>query len=177
MTATIHAHPPRDEVDAQFPFAEYMKTSAGSSDMVVNGSVSPVVFAINATPTYDTYIASISILIADAGAKLNLFGALAALTNGCDIEWDTQDFGTRPILMDIKQNLDLYRLSDQVPSIVDLSGSGADAVNVRLDLKTAFNVGYGVRLRKGTKDKLTFTINDNLAGITTMNALALGFDF
>ena len=78
---------------------------------------------------------------------------------------------------EIKVNLDLYRMTPQSPQIIDLSGGGADAISVFIKLKELFLLPFGVRLKRGTKEKLTWTINDNLTGITSFDIRANGMEF
>jgi len=43
-----------------------------------------------------------------------------------------------------------------------------------MDLKETFGLMYGLRLRRGTRDKLEFAVNDALAGLITFNIIAYG---
>ena len=43
-----------------------------------------------------------------------------------------------------------------------------------IDVAETFGMPYGLRLRKGTKDNLTFVVNDNLSGLTTFDIVAYG---
>jgi len=43
-----------------------------------------------------------------------------------------------------------------------------------LDFSTIFGMPWGFRLRKGTTDKLTFTVRDNLSGLDQFDAIAYG---
>ena len=171
---TIAQYPAISEARTALPYRSFFLNDV-SNDMRVDGSTTNVVFSIIADGDYDYYIKSINVEIADAGAKFNLFGALAALTNGVKFEWFRQDIGTQTIHDGLKDNLDFFRLSDQVPTIIDLSGGGADAVIVHIDLAELFGMPWGVRLRKGTTDRLSFTVRDDLsAGITTYNTIGYG---
>lgn len=133
LNVVVHPHPPRDEKETSRLYQQFFTddgTTAGSNDMRVNGSVTPVEFWIAAdTKTVedggeDIYIKSVSFLISDTGARLNLFGALPALTTGIDIEHekasgsDTITNGNR-----IKTNLGFIRLALGKPSF----GTGTDA--------------------------------------------------
>lgn len=175
LSVTIHTHPPIDEKIESLPFRSYFKTTAGASDMRVDGSTTPVQFSIDADGNYDYYIKTISVKLADAGAKFNLFGALAALGTGVSFVWKNNEVGSLTIHDGIKDNLEWYRLSEQIPTIIDLSGGGADAVTVHIDLSRVFGTPYGLRLPKGTTAQLIFTVNDNLsAGLDEFNIIGYG---
>jgi hypothetical protein len=61
------------------------------------------------------------------------------------------------------------------PTIIDLSGGGADAVIVQWDLAKIFGSPWGVKLQGGTTEKLIFRINDNLSvGIDEFNIIGHG---
>ena len=175
LTVTISSHPPSEEKHNSIPFRSFFENSAGSSDMIVNGSVTPVSFEINASPLVDRYIKTISIKLADAGARFNLFGALSALTNGVRFVWESQAEGTI-IIDEIKDNVELFRLSGQTPIIIDISGGGADALIVNINMSVIFSMPFGIKLRKGTKDKLCFVVRDNLAGLDEYNTVGLGIE-
>jgi hypothetical protein len=66
-------------------------------------------------------------------------------------------------------------MSNQVPTIIDLSGGGADAVIVGIDLSKMFGSQWGIKLTAGTNEKLIFRVNDNLSvGIDNFNIIAHG---
>ena len=175
LTVNVGTHPPLDEDRSSIPFRSFFETSAGSSDMIVNGSVTNVSFEINASPTVDRFIKTISIKLADSGARFNLFGALAALTNGVRFVWESQSIGT-VVIDEIKDNVDIFRLSNQTPTIVDISGGGADALIVNINMSDIFSMPFGIKLNKGTKDKLCFVVRDALAGLDEYNTVGLGIE-
>ena len=89
------------------------------------------------------------------------------------IEW----VGEQTIHDGIKDNLEFFRLSNggYVPQVIDLSGGGADAIIVFVDLAQVFGNPWGLRLEKGTTDKLLFRINDDIAtGIVEFNIIGYG---
>lgn len=175
ISVTAHTHPPVDEVFESLPFRSYFTNTSSSIDMRVNGATTNVDFSINADSDYDYYIKSLSIKIADTGAQFNEFGALTALTNGVRFSWDSQKVGKLIIHEGLKDNLSFFRLSQQAPSIIDLSGVGADAVLIDVDLALLFGTPWGLRLTKGTTEKLSFTVRDNLStGLDEFNIIGYG---
>lgn len=175
LTATIHTHPPVEEKVTSLPFRAYFKNSSASNDMRVNGATTNVPFYIAADADYDYYIKTISIKVADAGAVLDKFGNLSALTNGVEFKWTNQAVGDLIIHEGFKTNISFFRLSPQTPAITDLSGAGADSIIVDADLARLFGLPYGVRLVKGSTDRLVFTVKDNLsAGLDEFNIIGYG---
>jgi hypothetical protein len=174
----VHTHPPIRESRTGLPFRQYFTldgTVTGSNDLRVNGSSTPVEFCIPAEETKDRFVKFIAVKLADAGAKFDKFGALTALTNGVEFEWQSQELGSLVIHDGIKDNLEWFRMSNQIPTIIDLSGGGADAIIVGIDLSKMFGSQWGIKLTAGTNEKLIFRVNDNLSvGIDNFNIIAHG---
>ena len=187
LSVVIHQHPPIDEEVVALPFRQYFTDNGGltgSNIMNVNGSVNYVDFYISASPTEDIYIKYITTEIGDGGAPaLNKFGALTALTNGVAFYWDSQ---TEPLYVlheGIKTNKEFIRIASDTGAIgtgteaylADVSGGGTEKSYLpNIDMKEIYGLNWGLRLRKGTKDKIIFRIQDNLTGLTTFNAIATG---
>ena len=73
----VHDHPPINEEVVSYPYSTFFE-NGGSNDMIVDGSTTNQTFSISALTDRDIYIKTVSVLISDNGARLNLFGALAA---------------------------------------------------------------------------------------------------
>jgi hypothetical protein len=187
INVVVHPHPPQGEQLIADPFRQYFTddgTSAGSNDWTVDGSTNAADFYIEAVPDYDIYIKSISVVIGDDGSPaLNKYGALSALSNG--VQWClfSQETGLYELHDGIKTNLEFIRLAVDTGAIgsgvesylADVSGGGSEKSYLpTIDMQETFGLNYGVRLRKKTTDKLIFTIQDDLTGLTTHNAIAYG---
>jgi len=180
----VHPHPPRNGLDNSgiSPFRQYMKNSAGASDMRVNGATTNVEFYIEADDDFDTYIKSVSVVIGDASALLSSFGGIAALSNGVLFTHETIDLGTTIIHDALKTNFNFIRLSLGNPSFGDgvnafLAGKVAGTSEAYLpviNFTDIFGLPWGLRLRKGTKDRLVFTVRDNITAIDQFDAIAYG---
>lgn len=185
LHTVAHNHPPIDEGVNEFPFRAYFRNSAGSNDMRVNGATTNVDFCIQAQSDRDIWIKSISVIIGDNGAKLNLFGAKSALTNGVEFSWSTTAGGKRILHEGIKTNLAFVRLGVDTPPVggtdafkADLSGAGGDSYLPWIDINKTFGMLHGLRLRKGTKDKVCFTVRDNLStGLDQFDIIAYGKEY
>lgn len=164
------------------PFSEAFVDSSGSSDMLVDGSTTPIDFNIQASDEFDLFITSISVFIQDQNATLALFGALPALTNGVQFGYFTDVFGEQIIQDEIKTNLDFIRLGQRTPPIgggttafrADVTGAGADSYLPLIDISETFDMTSGLRLRKGTNDRIFFKIRDNVSTMDTFNIRGYG---
>lgn len=184
LSVVVHPHPPLNEEVSTLPFRSYFLNN-GSNDMIVNGSTNYVDFSIDALEDADVYIKSISIEIADGGSPaLNLFGALTALTNGVAFYYFNQKQGLYTLHEGIKTNLEFIRLAVDTGAIgtgadsylADVSGGGTSKSYLPLlDIEETYGMPFGLRLQKGTTDKLIFRIQDNLAGLDRFTAIAYGF--
>ncbi len=164
-------------------FRDYLRDSTDSNDMLVDGSVTPVEFTIESDQNNDRYIKSISFVIADDGASLANFGAITALTVGCDFFYE-DNTGVVDIGESLKTNWDFIRLSNVNPAF----GTGTDAFKAKnvegktdsyipiIDFKEVFGFSYGLRLKAGSTQRLVLRINDDVSTIDSFNAQAYGFD-
>lgn len=184
INAVLHNHPSLDDPTSVLPFRQYFLDSAGGQDMTVNGSTTSVDFSVNASSEYDIFIKYISVVIGDGGAPaLNKFGALTALTNGVSWSWFNQDQGSYELHEGIKTNLEFIRIGGDTAGIgtgtdaflADVSGGGTEKSYLpNIDIAETFGLNYGIRLKRGSKDKLIFTVNDNLTSLLTFNAVSYG---
>lgn len=187
LNVIVHPHPPMGEQIIALPFRQYFTadgTSSGSNDMIVDGSSTPVDFWISALRDYDVYIKFITVEIGDTGSpNLNLYGTLAALSSGTSWTLFTQEQGSYVLHDGIKTNKEFVRTGGSTGAVgtgsdsylADVSGgSGEKSYLPIIDLAQTFGLAYGVRLRKGTTDKMKFTVNDALAGLTTHNIIGYG---
>lgn len=184
IEVVVHSHPSIIDDTQVLPFRQYFIDSASTIDMTIDGSSTSIDFAIEAVSEHDIFIKYISVVIGDAGSPaLNKFGSLSALTNGVTWSWFTQSNGNYELHEGIKTNLEFIRIGGDTAGIgtgtdaflADVSGGGTEKSYLpNIDLKETFGMPYGLRLKKGTKDKLIFTVNDDLTGLTTFNIVGYG---
>lgn len=183
----IHPHPPINEPISSLPFRQYFTdngTSTGSNDLSINGSSTSQDFYISASEDYDIYVKYISAEIGDGGSpSLNKFGALTALTNGVAFYWFTQEQGEYELHEGIKTNKEFIRISTDTGAIgtgveaylADVSGGGTEKSYLpNMDLSENYGLPWGLRLKKGSTDKVIFRVQDNLTGLTTFNIVSYG---
>lgn len=165
------------------PFRQYFTddgTETGAFDMGVDGSATEQEFYISSDGSVDRYITNISITVGYGTAGFPYEWADGtALANGIRLFY-TYQLGQIDIHDGIKSNQDMFRLShSEVRS--DWEIRGVNAANdygyfATVDLDN-FMPPYGVKLDKGSAQRLTFVIRDNVgAAADTFNAIAYGFD-
>lgn len=184
INVVTHTHPPLNETSIAYPFRSYMKNSAGSSDMIVDGSVTPQNFYVAANSNRDIFIKCISWRLGDTGTmNLSTFGALSALTNGCELVYQNDALGEITIADQLKTNLAMVRLGTSTAPVgtgadaflLDVQSGGAEDTYLPfMDMSQMFGFQWGLRLAKGSNDRLTFRIKDALAGLITFNAICYG---
>lgn len=177
--------PPSDMESLIRPFRALLKNDAGSSDMRVNGATTSQDFFIQAPADGDRYVDTISIAIADAGAVLNKFGNINALTNGVTILYQDSELGDVVIGEDLTSNFRFLRMCG--PGVHGI-GSGVTsyrASNVEgasegylmsLDFSEVFGLPWGIRLKKDTTLRLIVRINDDVTGVDKFDMIAYGYD-
>jgi hypothetical protein len=187
FAVVVHQHPPIDEDILALPFRQRFTddgTASGSDDMTVDGSGTAAEYSVLASANRDIYIKSISVIIGDGGSPaLNKFGELSALSSGVGWTWSSITDGTITLHDGIKTNLEFVRLGFSTGAVgdgtsaflSDVSGGATEKSYIpQIDLAQQFGLPWGIRLRKGTTDKMSFIINDDLTGLITMNAIAYG---
>lgn len=155
----------------------------GSEDMQVVGTLAaPLEFWIPASVTNDRYITSLAFVIADAGATLVKFGFITALTNGCRIFYERKS-GEINIHSALKSNFDFVQLCLGQPAFGD--GNNAFRANNVISTSEGYipvldlmvmNPPYGIRLARGTQQRLVLQVRDDTTGVDRFDVRATGFD-
>jgi hypothetical protein len=167
------------------PFRQFLTddgTPSGSSDMLVDGSVTPVDFFVEAPQDRDLYITRVSFIVVDQNMSLQNFGNIAALTNGLRLFY-TDELGEVDIADALQTNFDIVRLCSGLPSFgdgttafiannVDFISEGIIPV---LDLKDTFGFRWGLEFRNGSLQKLVLRVRDDITGIDAMDVIIYGF--
>jgi len=159
-------------------------TQTGSNDMRVNGSVNPVEFSITPPSVErDLYISTLFFTIADAGASLNQFGSITALTNGCTLRYNNKE-GERIIRSGLTSNFEFGRMAGFQPAFGDGNTAfrannvvgASEAFLFQYDFKRINGFDYGLRLEGGTTQSLSIVINDNITGVDLFDCYVSGFE-
>ena len=153
---------------------------SGSTDMNVDGSVTPQIFKVTADPDFDIRIMKILITLQDTKVEMQKFGNQAALTNGFDIIV-TEDAEDTDIIKDAKVISEIiiqsmiespYGGGKDLYIIKDINAAKEDIL--ALPMTVAMMVPGGIRLGIGTKDELRAVVNDDLTAILEMTVRVAG---
>jgi len=191
--------PPIDDRDLQILYREFLTLNGDGSttSMLVDGSTTSQLFYIGGISENDIYITSLSIAI--QGDTINLgddfAGSGAALANGCRLYYEDQN-GEINIGTNLTTNFEFVRLCQGNPGFGDGTNSfkllniaagskgvkEADGYIPVLDFPEVFGFNYGLRLQRGTTNRLVLEVNDNLNTATGplpsnagFNIIAYGF--
>jgi hypothetical protein len=188
LETTVSGIPPIAVSDKQVVFSQFFTLDGdplSSNDLRTDGSVTPVDFIVPAHATRDRYIASLFFVIADAGAALNEFGNIGALTNGCRLIYSRADVGEVEIEpTGLHSNFDFIRLAAANPSFGD-AGTAFRATNVvgsseaflaHVNFHLTHGMYYGMRLRANTDAKLILRVQDDITAIDGFTCRATGFE-
>lgn len=149
---------------------------AGTTNLRVNGLTTNVDAYIASSPDYDIHIMGVSFFINDTAVAPNRFGNVTGLTLGFDMF--TQESGDITYL--VKQILTGGQLTAQTGG-TRAFGTGVD-VNVITNLGGTTDAQFayldigavlppeGLRIGRGTQDKLVVRIRDNLSQISATGA-------
>lgn len=175
--------PPLANDQQSLPFTEYISLNGAgvTTSMLVNGATTNQDFYI-AAKSYDVYINSIVFEIADAGAILNQFGAIAALTNGLEFYYFNQANGKYTIESSLKSNYDMVKLANFMPAYGTAAGAfqltnaiGASEAYVGvIDLEDVFGLAWGLKLKANSTDRIGFIVKDNISTIDAMTIKVYG---
>ena len=185
MSVVERPFPPFGVMQNVRPFRQFLTddgTPTGSEDMMVDGSVTPVDFFVEAPQDADLYVTRLSFIVVDQNASLNTFGNIAALTVGCRLFY-TDELGEVVIAEALQTNFDIVRLGSGLPSFgdgttafiannVDFISEGIIPI---LDFKDTFGFRWGLELRNGSTQKLILQIRDDITGIDAMDVICYGF--
>ena len=165
-------------------FKQYLTddgTSTGDEDMQVVASLeSPSDFYVEANETDDRYITVVSFVIADEGAKFSLFGAIAALTNGCRFFYESDTAVVDVAYTPLQTNWAFVRMSlmktpeAEMKVQKDVEGK-VDAYVPVIDF-TKILPPFGIKLDRGSNQRIVLQVRDDTTGVDSFNAVAYGFD-
>lgn len=164
----------KDYLDPGELVSELLLTAGPSSDMGVNGSVTPVEFEFTADGA--VFLSSVAFSLLDATSLPTAFGGVAALTNGLTVELIDTDGTT--VLHDFLAGLTVKKTADfaylgVVTVALSVDGSGDDHQQVVWDVERTF--GAPLLLKSG--QALRVTVQDDLTGLTEFQGMALGRKF
>lgn len=200
LQVAVSGIPIQDVGNNQIIYRKFLTLDNDGStvSMLVDGSTTSQTFSVESQNNKDTFITSLSFVIAGDGLVLgnDFAGSASPLTNGCRLYYEDDVNGEINIGTDLQTNFDFIRLCQGVPAFADptlgpfiandisgASGKGsnpADGILPVLNIKDIFGLAFGIKLKNNSKDKLVLEVNDNLStGLganATFNIIAYGFE-
>lgn len=147
--------------------------NGGSSQMAVNGSITPIEFTIPAEASDDLIVTSLLFEAFDGGVKIdNFLGLNSELDNGILIEVKSQDETFQFLPIKTTQEFDSHFSFGSGRSFSIVFASGNDSMVARFGLDAPFTLK-----KQGTyasDDYIKVIIRDNLSSISSLQFLAQG---
>lgn len=178
-----HAHPSLEDAVNLLPFRVDFE-QAGNAQMAgaVGTLAAPQEFSVDAVSTYDTWIKTISTEVTDTNPSASLFGSLPRLTNGVSFVWVSE--GIERVLATVRSNFELIRFgSTSTPAwgvganaftVTNAIGQNDDSYLISVDLNALLGFRWGLRLRKGTNDRILWRVQDDLDGLLSFTSICGG---
>lgn len=159
-----------ETVSTQSVYATLSFLNGTSSNLAVNGSVTPVVFTAQPQPTQIVFLESIQMLIADDKAfSINGFGGIPALTNGVLIEYQSK--GILYNLKTLFNNADIFSFFTANPPFIDRTILGASDSFYAGD----WEIQHRIVIDPAFNDFVRITVRDNLSGLANFSVHAKTF--
>ena len=171
--------PQKNQIFSQFFTVD--GTASGSNDLGVSGAVTPVEYYIPAHEDNDRYITRLSFVLGygSAGELFEFADSTAALINGVKLAYNRTD-GTEIEIANPKSNFSFHRLSGiQIGHNTwedrnfGVNGSYGYFINVSM---SDMMPPYGIKLDRGTNQRMVITIRDDCTDADLFNCKAFGFE-
>jgi len=144
-----------------------------SISLKVNGSVTPVIFSLSPKNLNNIKWDITKVIfdaIDDSAMDDSKFAGLNALTNGLILR---RVNGNTKNIVNIKSNGDFF-LKDFETEYTDKSGGGDYGVRAKRTFAGQENTGITLQLDSETDDELQIIVQDNLTGLVSLKAFAIG---
>jgi len=161
-------------------FTQKLADEAGLTNMNVDGSTTPQEFFIKAVQDSDIHILAVIVVIADSLIAHNNFGNIFPLTNGWDLIV-TESGEETPLIEKAKTGGEViiqsgafwpYGTGVDTWELSNFTGvSDAQLIN----LPVGQIIPGGIRLGRGTIDKVTSIVNDDLTGLINFEVRVIGY--
>ena len=155
---------------------EFLIDSVGSTNINVNGAVTPVEFTITSSSTETRWIKSLRFLIEDengviASTEFRRFFSVVngPLTNGLQIDAFQNGSVTAIASEPILTSGDFLNYATSYLNFADAIANGVDFLLIDFDFVTP------VVLTPGSNDRLVVRVRDNLTAMNSFKCLAIGY--
>lgn len=156
---------------------------SGTTNMTVDGSVTAQEFFIDSSEDYDVRLTRLVVFLADASGNVSHgdFGGIAALGTGWDLK--VEEAGVETFIIEkattggeiiLQSGTDFgYGNTTTTWELTDFS-TNADGTLVSIPIGEA--VPGGLRIGRGTQDRLVSVVNDDLSsGMSQFTVRAIGY--
>ncbi len=156
--------------------------SSGNVNMNVDGSVTPAAFFARSEGEADVHITEIVIYLEDSKVANKKFGDINSLTNGWDLQ--VEESGVTTSIVSKAKNGGQILVQTSPP----IFGTDANKLNrVGDPSDTGENEGFlvsfniseslpgGIRLGRGTQDRIVSIVNDDLTGLADFEVRLIGY--
>ena len=154
--------------------------SSGITNQNVDGSVVSQNFHISSNPDYDLYISGIIVIIAGLVVSHNNFGSIPELTEGYNLSIVEDNEETR-IFDEVKtggqmiaQSIFGHPYGDGATSFELTKWTGNDDAQT-IVVPVHEIIPGGIRIGRGTLDRLQSTVFDDLTGLTEFTVRVVGY--
>lgn len=150
--------------------------NGGASNMAVNGSVTPAEFSIESSEEYDLYITDVQILIASNSIANNKFADLPALTAGWSL-FVTEQGRTTFLLDSVTTTGELsIQAGGGFTDLANWNAANDNARVIQINIARAFpfDTLKGLRIGRGSKDRLVGYVQDDLSGLSEFTVRVIG---
>lgn len=161
-------------------YSNYLTNQSGVTNANINGSVTNDYFYIRSSNDYDLHIMKLIIYVQDGTVSHSGFGSLGVLINGINLY--TIESGEQ---VNILSNIRTFAHMIEQTAIEKPFGDASTAFELDsvsgsedawcLPFTLSDYVPGGVRIGRGTLDKIELQIRDNLTGLTFFTVRALGY--
>ena len=161
-------------------FSELLKDSNDVTNQAVDGSTDPQEFALLADKDADIHIQAITIIVTDTSISHDKFGALNALANGVD-SFANESGEKVDILTKAKSTGEIiFNLGAFWPygnnSLVWVVNKITPTIDAMMYTYPIYEfLPEGIRLGRGTVDRLASIINDDISAINSYTIRAVGY--
>lgn len=153
---------------------------SGTINLNVDGSATAQEFTVDSDEDFDIHVMQVVFIVADSAVVHSKFGNINALTNGFDLEIVEEGVTTK-LINAVKTGGQLiaqtgftHPFGDGTLSFELSNWTGTEDAQVAVMSLHDFVPG-GIRIGRGSQNKLIARVNDDLTGLTEFTVRVLGY--
>lgn len=139
----------------------------------VDGSTTPQTFFVNSKELSDVFITKVTIIMEGTNFGYDKFGNVPALTNGFEI--GIEETGKETLITNAKTGAEL--ITQFAQEYLQRFSKGANDIELfSFDIQDIMQKTGGIRIGRGTNNKVFARVNDDLTGLTGLSVRIFGYD-